>query len=76
MKPDVFLVAFGCSPSRAFSVPIGIGTGLQIVVLTRFLYANRLPLRWKTLREVRQPGCKRAEYKRKKDWNTLRLTTK
>jgi hypothetical protein len=34
---------------RAFSVPIESGTGLQILDLTRFLYANRYPLRLKTL---------------------------
>jgi hypothetical protein len=34
--------------SRAFSVPIESERG-SISYLTRFLYANRYPLRWKTL---------------------------
>jgi len=34
---------------RAFSVPIESERRLQFFVLTRFLDANRHPLRWKTL---------------------------
>ena len=44
-------------PSRAFSVPIGIGTGLYLFVLTRFLHANRYPLRLKTLQRPEFEGA-------------------
>src|SRR5882724_11031981 len=37
------------SAPGAFSVPIESERRLQLFVLTRFLYANRGPLRWKTL---------------------------
>jgi hypothetical protein len=36
-------------PSRAFFVPIESERRLYLFYLTRFLHANRYPLRWKTL---------------------------
>jgi hypothetical protein len=35
--------------ARAFSVPIESERRLYLFILTRFLDANRYPLRWKTL---------------------------
>jgi hypothetical protein len=41
--------AITISQARAFSVPIESERRLYFFVLTRFLDANRHPLRWKTL---------------------------
>ncbi len=37
---------------QSFSVPIESERRLQLFVLARFLYANRYPLRWKTLQRI------------------------
>jgi hypothetical protein len=55
----------------------GIGTGLWIFDLTRFLDANRSPLRWRTLQmnfvpaaaNVTRPHQQRHGLRRVHDWN-------
>jgi hypothetical protein len=43
----MFPVSAACR--RALSVPIESERRLYLIILTRFLHANRYPLRWKTL---------------------------
>jgi hypothetical protein len=46
---DIFASASGPGLARAFSVPMESERRLYLFILTRFLYAKRYPLRWKTL---------------------------
>jgi hypothetical protein len=49
LRPETESAVTAIRSARAFSVPMELERRLYLLVLTRFLYANRYPLRWKTL---------------------------